>query len=146
MIQCLRVPPGAIAGVHQVAHQLLAQGIVRDERLQLVRGVLRAPNLQQRQRASASQAIAHAVQARRLHRSFLHEVEIGEWLTAPQRQRLVAAVERRSRRQASGVLGQPREALGIDARGRHHQPVARRLAQQHLRRRPRNAVGLEQRT
>jgi len=66
-------------------------------------------------------------------------------LAAPKDERLLAVLERRERGEASGLVGQVSEAVSVDAVGRNGEPVARRLAREHLRRRSGRPVGLEQR-
>ena len=111
----LGVPARGVARGHELGHQLLAQRILGDERAQLGGCLIGAAEGVQRGGARAAEPIAERVKSPRLdRRDVVGQLEIGERLAAPERQRLVADGQRIRRRPAVGCLGELDESVRVD--------------------------------
>jgi hypothetical protein len=133
------VAAGAVEREHQVAHRLLAQRVLGGQRLELRDGLVEPAGRGEGGRAPLPQRVAQRVQPPCLRLRGLDAVEVGERLAAPQGERFVA------RRERPRFPGQLAEAPDVDGAALDREPVAGRLADQHLGGRARRAAGLEER-
>ncbi len=144
-VERLDVTARVVADEHQVPHEVLAQRVVVRELLERGRGLLRAAQVAQGERAQVAQAVADPVQPARLHgRGLVGHRDVGERLAAPQGERLVAGRERLTGSAVRRFVGEPREPVGVDGLGRGGEAVARRLADEDRAGRPGRPAGLEE--